>query len=140
MIRVPDTLNLAKSHQYHSRYQEWEATIEQDTIYYEFDDFTSTTPACPIIQYAVTDIVVTYALEGPDSLNTRYGKRPDGKYVYQQKQALDPGGTPSYESADSVCHMQWQGPPTVGTETVAHAERSVKCTDDNLHCMCTPRQ
>ena len=81
-IYIPDSINTAKVYQYHSKYQEWEGTIDQNTIYYEFDDFTSSTPACPIIQYSITDISVVYHLEKPDALNTKYAKRADGKYVY----------------------------------------------------------
>ena len=46
-ITIPPKLTAADN--YNEKYQVYEATIDQNTIYFEFDDFTSSTPACPII-------------------------------------------------------------------------------------------
>ena len=64
----------------------YDAAQERHSIYFEFDDFTSSTPACPIVQYKVVDLQVIYPLHDTESLNYKYGRRDDSgtaKYVYE---------------------------------------------------------
>ena len=53
-----------------------------DSIYFEFEAWTSTTTACPIIEYkvAVTSIVKTN--EGSSTPNYLYGRNSANNFVY----------------------------------------------------------
>ena len=130
-------------------------------MYYEFDDFTSSTPACPIIQYSVIDINIIYHLQKPESLNYKYGRDDDGLYVYQQGFSAD-----TYSTPESVCQTKWEDaeldnymdplPGVVGKRKYDEAppgsdmpeakngqtkyEVNADCAKDPLHCLCSQRQ
>ena len=100
---------------------------ERHSIYFEFDDFTSSTPACPIVQYKVIDIVVRYPLHQTDSLNYKYGRRqvPEGgvKYVYEASEA-----TADYGVIPSICPRP-DDPTNTANKDGGHWGNPSRCTD-----------
>ena len=85
-----DTIGTNGYNPYPQTVQTFEATIEQnsqealplpdstgatrESIYFEFQPFNSSNPACPIIQYRVKDIYVVNHNHQPTTLNYKYGR------------------------------------------------------------------
>ena len=86
-IVPPQTLQSGWS--YNTLLQTYEATIDQGTIYFEFPPWKTVSqretgnPACPIIQYRVTDIKVLETNHHPSTPNYIYARPAGSDYVYE---------------------------------------------------------
>ena len=107
-ITIPDEMDPA--YDYHRRIQTWEATNEQDSIYFEFEEWTSTTNACPIIEYKVDVTSIVATNEDPSTPNYKFG-RDGSSFVYQDGFACTPS-----TSDDTNCGARQQ--PTYANNTL----------------------
>lgn len=82
-ITVPATFTSSYAYSSNYRTQTYEATNTQGSIYFEFEEWSSSTGACPIIEYKVTIQAVEYTNQGATTPNTLYGKDSSGNYVYE---------------------------------------------------------
>ena len=78
-ITIPDEIDT--TYDWNTRIQTWEATNEQDSIYFEFEAWTSTTGACPIIEYKIDVTSIVDTNEDSTTPNFKYGK-DSGSFVY----------------------------------------------------------
>ena len=107
-ITIPDEIDT--NYFWNTRTQTWEATNTQNSIYFEFEAWTSTTGACPIIEYKidVTSIVATN--ENAITPNSKYGKDSSANFLYQSGTACTPS-----TSDDTDCGARQQ--PTFNNNT-----------------------
>lgn len=94
VISIANTHSLSDNNQYNNQVQTFEATIEQGTIYFEFEPFDNSNDACPIIQYKVKDVVITETNHAHDTPNYIYGRDSTGKFVFEMDK-INPGYTTS---------------------------------------------
>ena len=90
-ITIPDELD--STYGYNNKTQTYEATNEQDSIYFEFEAWTSTTTACPIIEYKVTVTSIVETNHGSKTPNYLYGKDASSQYVYESSSGYICSGT-----------------------------------------------
>lgn len=86
-ITIPQEIDT--TYYYNTRTQTWEATNEQGSIYFEFEAWTSTTGACPIIEYKVDVTSIVATNENVKTPNSKYGM-DSTDFVYQSGYACTP--------------------------------------------------
>ena len=100
-ITVSDQ-EMLSTYAYNRRVQTFESNDQARSIYFEFNDFASSSLACPIIQYRIKANPTTSTVSNADSPNYLYGRDSAGNYVYQKP-------TPCYDANDPNCVSRQMG-------------------------------
>jgi hypothetical protein len=102
-ITIPPGHDMDPSNASNLRNQEYQASIDQGTLYFEFSPFSSSTNACPIVLYRILTFSVDYTNHHAHRLNYLYGRNGVGAHVQEGRQSASSDGQYRYEIDSFNC-------------------------------------